>query len=207
MRIEVTLFRDDGPLGRALGAALGRAVPLWPVALIALGLLPGLAAVVTEGDGASDGLAAACVAWLVLLGGIASGRPHTDRLRWLVPSLLRLGEYGGVLWLAAIAGRSSLPAAFALLGVVAFRQYDLVYRARTQGTTPPWWTTIVSLGWEGRLIVTWALLALGALPAGLYALAAILAVVLVGESVACWIRFTRTVRADDVYEDEEDEAA
>lgn len=198
-------YRDDGPIAELLGR-LGASVPLWPAFLVVLGLLPAAVVVVAEGDGASEGLAGACVAWLVLLGGLSRGRPHDDRLRWMVPSLLRLAEYGSILWLAAIAGPSSLPAAFALLSVVAFRQYDLVYRLRARGATPPPWTASVSLGWEGRVLLTWALLASGALPSGLFAVAAVFAVALVGESIQSWTSSLR-VDAPDMYEDEEDEAA
>lgn len=202
--IQVKLYRDDGPLARVLGRLLGNAAG-WPVVLIALGMLPGIVAIVVKGAGASQGLAGACVAWLIFLGGISSGRPHDDRLRWAVPSLLRAAEYGAVLWLATIAGSSSQPAAFALLGVVAFRQYDLVYRLRYRGATPPAWVSLVTLGWDGRLVLVLVLLVAGGLPAGLYIAAGVFAVVLVGESIASW---TSSLRVDaGSYEDEEDEAA
>ncbi len=148
----------------------------------------------------------ALVAWLILTAGASGGRPHTDRLRWAIPSLLRVGEYAAVLWMAAIAGTSSLPAAFALLGVVAFRQYDLVYRLRYRGTVPPGRVDLVTLGWDGRLVLVWILLIAGALPAGMYIAAGILAVVLAGESVAGWRSFERAHRPM-LYEDEEEEAA
>ncbi|UGS36182.1 hypothetical protein DSM104329_02582 [Capillimicrobium parvum] len=108
--------------------------------------------------------------------------------------------------MAAIAGERSLPAAFALLGVVAFRQYDLVYRLRYRGTVPPQWVNLVTLGWDGRLVLVWVLLIAGALPAGMYIAAGLLAVVLVGESVTGWRHFERAQRPM-LYEDEEEEAA
>jgi hypothetical protein len=203
---QLELYRDDGPLARLVGRLLGRVVPLPPFALIGLGLIGLIAAIVVQGDDASLGLAAAVITWLVLTAGASSGRPHTDRLRWAVPSLMRAVEYTAVLWLAAIAGDASLPAAFALLGVVAFRQYDLVYRLRYRGTPPPAWIGLVSLGWEGRLILIWVLLAADALPAGLFVAAAVLAVLLVGESIAGWAQFGRAQRPV-LYDDEEDEAA
>jgi len=142
--------------------------------------------------------------WLVLTAGASSGRPHTDRLRWAVLPVLRLAEYGTVLWLAAIAGGSGPPAAFALLAVVAFRQYDLVYRLRYQGGPPPQWVGDVAGGWEGRLIAAWVLLVAGALPAGLYVIAGVLGVVIVGESALSW---ARVQRASGVVEYEDEEAA
>ncbi|MBX5440474.1 MAG: hypothetical protein IRZ32_02985 [Solirubrobacteraceae bacterium] len=201
----IRVYRDDGPLAALLGR-LGAAIPLWPVALLLIGLAPGAVAVALEGDGASEGLAAACAGWLVLCGGLSSGRPHDDRLRWMVPSLVRLGEYGTIVWLCAIAGGAAPAGAFALLSVAAFRQYDLVYRLRTRGAVPPPWTAAVSLGWEGRVLLALVLVVAGLVPGALYGVAGALAVVLVGEAVHSWTSSLR-VDAPDVYEDEEDEAA
>jgi hypothetical protein len=198
------VYRDDGPLARMLGAMLGRAVPLPPIALMFAGALPLLGLLAIDGGGASNATAGLAVAWLVLLGGISSGRPHTDRLRWAVIPTVRLAEYAGVLWLAAIAGGSGPAAAFALLAAVAFRHYDLVYRLRYQGVAPPRWVGDLAGGWEGRLIATWALLAAGALPAGLFALAGVLGVVFVGESIASWALVQRALSVVG-YEDEEAE--
>jgi hypothetical protein len=202
---QLKVYRDDGLLARLIGRVLGDAAG-WPVLQLLLGLLPGLVAIVVKGADAGDGLVAGCVIWLILLGGISSGRPHTDRLRWAVPSTLRAAEYGGVLWMAAVTGGDAEPAAFALLGVVAFRLYDLVYRLRYRGALPPAWVTLVSLGWDGRLVLVLVLFLVGAMPVGLYIAAGVLAVVLVGESIHSW---TSSLRVDtaDVYEDEEDEAA
>jgi hypothetical protein len=200
------IYRDDGVLARLLGRTLGRAVPLPPTALIALGVAALIAVIAITGDGAERWVPGVLVAFLILTAGISSGRPHDDRLRWAIPSLLRVGEYAAVLWMAAIAGERSLPAAFALLGVVAFRQYDLVYRLRYRGTTPPAWVDAVTLGWDGRLVLVWVLLIAGALPAGMYVAAGILAVVLAGESIAGWRSFERAQRPM-LYEDEEEEAA
>lgn len=137
---------------------------------------------------------------IALLRRPASARDDA-RLAWLVPPLLRIVEYGSILLVAAIAGASTLPAAFALLAVIAFHQYDVVYRLRHQGVTPPAWLDAVALGWDGRVIVAWALLAAGLLPTAMFLWAAALAVVLVGESAASWARFSR---APGVAFDEDD---
>jgi hypothetical protein len=197
------VYRDDGPLATALGA-LGRAVPVPPLVLLVLAVLPLALAIVLEGDDAADGLAVAVTAWLVLVGGASSGRPHTDRVRWMVPALLRAGEYGALIWFAALAGAAEEGAAFALLGAIAFRQYDLVYRLRHMGKTPPAWVNRLSGGWDGRLIVMCLLLLAGALPAAYYVVAAVLGIVFVAESVQAWTHFSRAQRPV-MYEDEEDE--
>jgi hypothetical protein len=162
-----------------------------------------LAAGIAETDGASDLEVAIAVAWMVVLAGIASARPHTDRFAWTVPGLLRLGEYGGYVWIAACAGVSSQAAAFALIAALAFRHYDLVYRPRYQGVAPPPWLEVVAGGWEGRLVLAAALLAAGALPAGLFILAAALGALFVAECVMSWVRLS--ARPVSIYEDEEDE--
>jgi hypothetical protein len=197
------VYRDDGPLAAALGA-LGRAIPLPPLVLLIVAVLPLALAIVLRGDDASDGLAAAVTAWLVILGGASSGRPHTDRVRWMVPALLRVAEYGGLIWFAALAGAADEGAAFALLGAIAFRQYDLVYRLRHMARTPPAWLNRLSGGWDGRLILMCVLLIAGALPTAYYIVAALLGAVFVAESVQAWTTFSRAQRPV-MYEDEEDE--
>jgi hypothetical protein len=197
------IYRDDGPLARVLGAMLGARIPVPPVALITAGVLPLVALIAFDGSGASDAAAGLALAWLVVTGGVSSGRPHADRLRWVVIPVLRLGEYGGILWLAALAGGSGPAAAFALLAALAFRHYDLVYRLRYQGVPPPRWVGDLAGGWEGRLLAGWMLLVVDAAP-GFFALAAVLGALFVGESIASWTRIQRA-RAVVAYEDEEAE--
>jgi hypothetical protein len=144
------------------------------------------------------------LAWLVLVGGATSAEPPTDRLRWAVPPLIRLAEYAGLLWIGALAGPASQPAAFALVAVLTFRHYDLVYRLRHQGVAPPDWVGNVAGGWDGRLVLGYILLVANALPAGFFIAAGLLAALFVAESIAGWRTFGR---ADQpvTYEDEEDE--
>ncbi len=196
-------YRDDGPLATALGRALGRGVKLPAIALLLVAGLPLLVAIVTAGDGASKGLVAGVLAWAVLVGGVASARPLTDRLRWAAPPALRALEYGGVLWIAAVAGASSLPAAFALLCAITYHHYESVYGLRHRGVSPPAWVSAVALGWEGRLLLGVVLLLAGGLPAGFYVAAALLVILLVGETVAEWRRFR--LGQQPVYDDEEDD--
>jgi hypothetical protein len=114
-----------------------------------------------------------------------------------------VGEYSGYVWIAANTDDPAPAAAFALIAALAFRHYDLVYRSRYQGEPPPGWVQLVSLGWDGRLVLAWLLLAAGALPAGMFVLAAALGALFVAECTASWVRLSS--RPVSVYEDEEDE--
>jgi Family of unknown function (DUF5941) len=197
-------YRDDGPLATAIGRVLGRRIPLPPIALLVVAGLPLLLAIVIKGDGASEGLVAGVVAWAVLLGGLASARPLTDRLRWMVPPALRAIEYAGLLWIGAVVGGDSEPAAFVLLCAITYHHYENVYGLRHRGEPTPARVTAAGLGWDGRLVLGVVLLVAGALPAGFYALAGLLAGLFVGETIRGWRRF-RLGQAP-VYDDEEDEA-
>jgi hypothetical protein len=118
--------------------------------------------------------------------------------------MLRLAEYAGLLWLAALDSSAAVPGAFALLAALAFRHYDLVYRLRQRGDTPRGWLNAVGGGWDGRLVVGFVLLVAGALPAAFYVAAGLLGALFVGESAAVWARLARP-EVPVLYEDEEDE--
>ncbi|HEU4656613.1 MAG TPA: DUF5941 domain-containing protein [Capillimicrobium sp.] len=198
-------YRDDGPLANAIGRSIGWRIPVPPIALVLAGLVPLLVSIAVEGDDASDAAAGAAIAWMVLMGSLASGRRHQDALRWAVPPMLRVAEFASILWIGSLDG--ALPAAFAFLCVVSFRVYDLVYRLRYRASKTPDWLVAVALGWDGRILLAFVLLVAGLLPAGLYVAAALLAAVLAGESVRGWVQFLRAQRRPVLYEDEEDEAA
>jgi Family of unknown function (DUF5941) len=189
------LGRDDGPLARAIGGALGTAVRLPPIVLLVLGSVPLLVAAAAGGDDASDATAGVVLASLVLTAGTSAGRPLTDPMRWAVPPMLRLLEYASILWLGTLAGGSGPAAAFALISVLAFHHYDLFYRPRFQGLPAPRWVGDVAGGWEGRLIAAYVLLLLHALPAGLFAGAGLLAVLFAGDSIAGWSRRSGSIAA------------
>jgi hypothetical protein len=157
-----------------------------------------------KGRDADHTTAAITIAWLVLVAGAAGGQEPTDRLRWAVPPVLRLAEYSGILWIGAMGGESSEPAAFTLICVLAFRHYDVVYRLRHQGVAPPAWVGDLALGWDGRLVLGYILLVALALPAGFFIAAGLLATVFVAESIAGWRRSGRAPQPV-TYEDEEDE--
>lgn len=197
------LYRDDGPVAAAIGAAVAGRLRVPAIALLLAAALPGLVAIVLAGDGASHGLVAGALVWAVLVGGLASSRPLVDRLRWAVPSVLRLIEYAGLLWIATVAGDSSLPAAFALLAAITYHHYDVVYGYRHRGVPLPRWAQAAGGGWDGRLLLGLVLLAAGALPAGFYVMAVAVAALFIGVTIVQWRHIGRGERP--VYDDEEDE--
>lgn len=164
------IYREDGPLARALA----RRNPVAPSLLVLVSLLP--LVVLIAADERSHALTIAALAWLILLGGLSRGGDlERDRFRWTVPPLLRAGEYAALLWLAPAAG-------LALIVVLAFHHYDLVYRLRYHPPAPE----RLGGGWDTRLIVAGLLLVAGALPEGFYAGAGILGALFVAECVASW---------------------
>lgn len=196
-------YRDDGPVAAAIGAATGGRLPGPAIAYLFAAALPGLVAIVVKGDGASHGLLAAAIGWAVLFGGLASSRPLDDRLRWMVPSALRVIEYAGLLWVASVAGASSLPAVFALLCAITYHHYDVVYGLRHRGVPLPRAVQAAGGGWDGRLLLALVLLLAGALPGGFYAMAAAVAALFIGTTISQWRHIGRGERP--VYDDEEDE--
>ena len=196
-------YRDDGPVAAAIGAATAGRLRVPAIALLAVAGLPGLLAIVLAGDGAAQGMVAGAVAWAVLAGGLASSRPLDDRLRWAVPSALRIIEYAGLLWIASVAGASSLPAVFALLCAITYHHYDVVYGYRHRGIPLPRWAQAAGGGWDGRLLLGLALLLAGALPAGFAVMAVAVAALFIGVTIAQWRHIGRGERP--VYDDEEDE--
>ena len=186
---SVAVYRDDGPIAQAIGRALGPRVPVPGMVLLLLGVGAILALAAFAGRDASLGVAAAGVAWLLLTMGTTSARWPKESFHWAVPPLVRLGEYATLAWLAATA--DALPAAFALIAALTFRHYDLVYRLRHRAEVPPAWLNRLAAGWDGRVLIAWLLLALGALPAAMFIWAGLLGAVSVAESVVSWRRFER----------------
>jgi hypothetical protein len=198
------VYRDDGPLAAAVGVAAGRFVPAPAIALLLGAAVPLAAVIAVTGGGAPRGVVAGAIAWVVLLGGLASGRRVPDRLGWSVPTALRGLELASLLWIAAVAGASSLPAVFAVLCAVAYHHYDAIYGLRHRGVASPRWVQAAGGGWDGRLLVALALLLAGALPAGFYLMAVLVAILFAGETIAEWRHVGRAHRVAP--DDEEDEA-
>ncbi len=194
-------FRDDGPLARMVGRASG-AVPIPPAVLMLLSALPLIAVLAVDGD--NRPALGAAVAWAVIAGGLASGRPDSGRFAWTGPTLLRPLEYGTLLAFAVIAGPQAVPFCFALVAALAFHHYDTVYRLRHQGVAPPRWLRLAGGGWDGRMVFGYVLLLIGAVGTGFLVAAIALAAVYVAESTVSWSRFSQPRRPAQ-YDDEEDE--
>ncbi len=177
---------DSGPLAsvvaRATRARLG--APL----LVALGGTAVLTVALFSG-----------VTWAPVAGAVvytvAAGqalyRPLKGALDWLVPPLFRAAEYGTVLVLAAQADvNGALPAAFGLVGAVAYHHYDTVYRIRGDAGAPPAWLVRAIGGHEGRtLLVTvlYAALTASQFKVALTVLAVAVALVVLVESIRFWV--------------------
>ncbi|GCB44195.1 DUF5941 domain-containing protein [Streptomyces sp. NL15-2K] len=177
---------DSGPLaslvGRVTRARIGAPllVALAGTAVLAVSLFSG-------------------VTWAPVVGAVvytitagqALYRPLKGTLDWLVPPLLRAAEYGTVLVLAAQADvNGALPAAFGLVGAVAYHHYDTVYRIRGNAGAPPAWLVRAVGGHEGRtLLVTVLAAALSAsqFKVALTVLAVAVAVVVLLESIRFWV--------------------
>ena len=105
---------------------------------------------------------------------------------WLLPPLVRVAEYGGLIAFGALAGASSEPAAFALVAALALRQYDIVYGLRFRGAPASDGLGAALGGWDGRLALGCVLLIFDALPAGFYALAALIAAAFAFTAIRDW---------------------
>jgi hypothetical protein len=200
VRPTLELYRDDGPLGRLLGRFLGH--PRVPAELlVVLALAPLAVLLVSEQEDVARLPLGAAVAWAVIAGGASSGCSHLGRFAWAVPTLLRMLEYGTLVWMARTESADAVPGAFVLLCAIAFRHYDIVYRLRHRREPPPDWVNWVGLGWEGRLLLVYVLVVAGTVPWSLYALAVLLAAVSVTESALVWVRASARGMEDDDDED------
>ncbi|MDH6626405.1 phosphatidylglycerophosphate synthase [Streptomyces sp. LBL] len=132
-----------------------------------------------------------CAVGYVLMSAVAVLRPLKGALDWLVPPLFRAAEYGTVLVLAAQADvNGALPAAFGLVGAVAYHHYDTVYRIRGDAGAPPAWLVRVIGGHDGRtLLVTVlaAVLTASQFTVALTVLAVAVALVVLLESIRFWV--------------------
>ncbi|MGP8297584.1 DUF5941 domain-containing protein [Streptomyces inhibens] len=184
---------DSGPLAELIaGSARGRGRTgsfLAPVmAFLSAAVL--LVWVISEDDPTSW-LTVGVAVCSALLAGAAVARPLKGALDWLVPPFFRAGEYTTILVLAARSDApGALPAAFGLVAAVAYHHYDTVYRIRGGTGAPPRWLVRATGGHEGRILVI-TVLAAALSPSGftiaLTALAVVLALLVLIESIRFWV--------------------
>lgn len=189
---------DSGPLAEAAARLTAPVVRRAPVITVPGLALAGAAALVATAWLAPAGtwwpfLAAAFYA---LTSGAAIARPLNGALDWLVPPVFRAAEFLTVLALAARSGdsgvNSALPAAFGLVAAVAYHHYDTVYRIRGGAGAPPRLLVRAIGGHEGRVLAVTAAAALahgheGILLIAFSALAGVLALVVLAESIRFWV--------------------
>lgn len=123
-------------------------------------------------------------------------RLPVGRLAWSMPPLLRALEFGCVVLLVRRVAPEAMPAAFALLFVVAYHHYDALYRV-LNGVASAGALRLAGLGVEGRLLVLAALVATGAdaLARGLVVLAIALGLLFLGVGTAGGLRALRSSSA------------
>jgi hypothetical protein len=181
-------YRDDGPLAQFLAGALrpfvGHALSLGLLAAVLLGV-----AILTSAESKATLLVGGLA--FIVLASVGAAGDVPGRLAWLLPPLLRIGEYAFALALGSRTDSSVLPVVYALLAAVAFHHYEIVYRLRHQRVAPPPWVYALGGGWDGRMLLLALLFALGALKAGVAVLAVWCGTLFVFESIASWVRFTR----------------
>jgi hypothetical protein len=199
-------YRDDGPLAARLGRTVGARLRVGEDAATLAGMVPVAIVLAWPAHSLPTGAAAAGLALAVVLFGLGAHDVGRGRLAWLVPALLRVAEFGGVLKLTVLTDPGWVPACYAVLAVVAFHYYDTVYRLRHQRVAPPGWTRSATGGWDGRLLAGAVLAAAGVLGPVLVAAAVVLGIAYGGDSIASWLRFVSAERPA-AYEDEELEDA
>lgn len=193
-------YRDDGPVARTLGRLSGGQLPpLLP--LLVAAIVTGILLIAGVNGQTSPAIFAPILA--LLLAGPASTHPHSGRLDWLVPPIMRAIEYGYLATLGFAHGVSK-PLMYAFLGVLAYHHYDTVYRTR-QRLWPAPWVFRAGLGWDGRLLIAAVATLSGVLPAAIAVLTVYLGLLFGIESVYTWTR-TGTGRGVMVNLEEEDEA-
>lgn len=188
---------DSGPLARAVAAVSKNAVRRLPqFAPPATALLGGAAVLATAAFAPYGGPWPVAAALLyAVTSGLAVGRPLKGSLDWLVPPFFRAAEYGTILILAARSDASgALPAAFGLVGAVAYHHYDTVYRIRGGTGAPPQWLVRTIGGHEGRTLVVAAVTTILSastqhtdLTLALTAFAVAVALVVLVESIRFWV--------------------
>uniref|UniRef100_UPI0034DE5833 DUF5941 domain-containing protein n=1 Tax=Streptomyces sp. PU-14G TaxID=2800808 RepID=UPI0034DE5833 len=191
----VRALTDSGPLAELAARAL-RPVRLPSLGAPALALLGGAVILATAwATPLGSYWPVVAAAGYALCSGVVLARPLKGPLDWLLPPIFRIAEYGTILVLAARSeADGALPAAFGLVAALAYHHYDTVYRIRGGTGAPPHWLVRAVGGHEGRTLVVAVVAALwlgGGHPEGflfaLTALAVVIAVLVLAESIRFWV--------------------
>lgn len=199
---RILAFRDDGPIACALGRLTFGRVPALPPVLVV-----GMVTVILLIAGANDEprLALLVPVLVLLLAGPGSAHPHTGRLDWLAPAIIRAIEYG---YLATLGFSHTVPKplVYALLGVLTYHHYDTVHRTR-QGPSLTW-VVRVGLGWDGRMLIAGIGAATRIATPVYLTLTIYLAVLFAAESIYAWSRSDpRSAMADAGTSTDDDECS
>ncbi|MFI0417279.1 DUF5941 domain-containing protein [Spongiactinospora sp. 9N601] len=191
-------YRDDGPLLAGLRRVTKAGLPPVPAALASL---VAVAAIGAAGMLEPGPMLLVPALVMVLLVGPTATRDHLGRFDWLVPPLIRGGEFL-VLLLVGITADVPKWLLFVLVYVVGYHTYDTVYRTR-QSIWPPAWVFLAGLGWEVRLLLIGAGAALGVATWVVAVLTLYLGVLFAVESVTSWVRLdkasaSRAAESDDL---------
>nr|WP_231921562.1 DUF5941 domain-containing protein [Micromonospora auratinigra] len=187
--VDASLHRDDGPAVRRFVAAVPGRVGRWGVGELPLALLPALLPLAlllwAAWQGTDTPRWAVAVALLGWLRAVVGARVVPDGpLDWLVPAVLRAGEY---LFAIAVGMVGGAPAwlIFGYVFVLTLHHYDLTARLEKRQAAPP--LHDASLGWEGRSVLLGIAAIAGIVSIALATLGTYLLVVFVASVVLAWV--------------------
>jgi hypothetical protein len=178
-------YRDDGPLSEIFRRA--GPLRLQSLAVTAAAVVAAAIGLAIDGRGDTGSASLLGIAAFVLLGMVGAAARSHPRIQWLVPPMLRAGEYVVIATLAWRIGLTEMWLAYVLLAVVAFHHYDIVYRLRHQHTAPSRLVSRLCGGWELRTIVVTVAAIGGVLAPALIALSVWCGALFVSESMRSWV--------------------
>lgn len=195
MTALLDIYRDDGPVADAVRHNVK--LTAWSLVLTAAGALAGAVGLAIDGSSSTGPASVIGIAAFVALGSLGAAARRHPRVQWLVPPLLRVGEYATVAVLAWRTGPSAGRSAVVLLIIIAFHHYDLVYRLRHQHAPPSHLVAQLCGGWEGRTVAVTLAATAGVLHPMLIVLIVWCGALYVTESMRSWARLALDERVAD----------
>jgi hypothetical protein len=188
---EIDHQLDLGPLARGATSALPGAWRTPLAAVVCCGVVVVMATAVAVGLDGSWLLPATLLLAVGL--GLGLAAPVVGRLDWSAPSTLFAVEAAVVLLVQHRLAPAAGGTAFLFVAAAAYRRYDVIYRTRDLGRPPAPWTSWLTLGVDGRLlVVALASLASGGFATVLLAAGAAIALVVLLESTVAWLVWLRS---------------